>query len=130
MNLNINEQIISFGDKNLKTSQRAGYFLKKLFFKLDSEIFSELENKIITNYEKGFVITKNTIKNSLIFILINKNQDKINEADKYEDNFHTLAKIYGFGEEYFNGLSNFISDKKIKFDTKRNLFLSLFLGKI
>ena len=124
--MKINWQILSF-ERNARTSQRAWFLLQRLYFKLDSELYSELEKEIEKSAMQWFCITQNSIKNNLIYILIQRNKETLDSRDKYENYFYTLSKKYGFWDEYISALSKKISDKKIKNTTKRNLFLSLFL---
>lgn len=152
--IKIEDQVISivsdnWDTKKLNSSQRAWYELQRLFRLLDREVKEELEEKIInletqrewaTKIKNFFrklfwkneisltkTYTKNTFKNILISILFEENEKEIKQADKYEDKFHTLSKIYWFWSQYINWLENFKSDKPIWFTTKRNIFLKLYL---
>lgn len=137
--INIDNQVISvvidWVERRIRTSQRAGRLLSNLIAKLDWDLWVSLIRKIVwaeaQRIEEAWkrLYSKNTFKNFLVFVILEKNIESIKNRPKFEDSFHTLSKIYNFESDYLSGLEKYKSDKKIWFTTKRNLFISLFFKK-
>ena len=137
--INIDNQVISvvidWVERRIRTSQRAGRLLSNLIAKLDWDLWVSLIRKIVwaeaQRIEEAWkrLYSKNTFKNFLVFVILEKNIESIKNRPKFEDRFHTLSKIYNFESDYLSGLEKYKSDKKIWFTTKRNLFISLFFKK-
>ena len=137
--INIDNQVISvvidWVERRIRTSQRVGRLLSNLIAKLDWDLWVSLIRKIVwaeaQRIEEAWerLYSKNTFKNFLVFVILEKNIESIKNRPKFEDSFHTLSKIYNFESDYLSGLEKYKSDKKIWFTTKRNLFISLFFKK-